>query len=309
MLTHPNDSSSLKLIDFGLSKINSEMLEMRTKAGTPYYIAPEVIAGHYGKECDVWSLGVMLYVMIAGYPPFFGSDDKIIISKVKACDFDYDSEEWEGITELCKDLINRMLVVDPTQRLTMEAVLSHPWLTTNREQLPDTPFNLQQLREFTRSSHLKKSVLLVMASQCSEREITQLREKFNKIDANHDGTITYDELQLALTEQGMTESEIQETWNGIDVDKSGTISYSEFIASMLEQNHYLQEEKLRAAFAVFDSDGSGKISHAELQTILASQDEIDPSLLQTIINQVDENNDGEIDFEEFKTMMDSLKKL
>jgi calcium-dependent protein kinase len=120
MLTNVRDSSSIKLIDFGLSKINEDHKEMKTKAGTPYYIAPEILSGTYSKECDVWSLGVILYILLSGYPPFFGSTDNIIINKVKSRDFDYDSEEWENVTPLCKDLIDKMLVVDPANRLTME---------------------------------------------------------------------------------------------------------------------------------------------------------------------------------------------
>mgnify|MGYP000202494619 CR=1 FL=1 len=120
MLTNVRDSSSIKLIDFGLSKINEDHKEMKTKAGTPYYIAPEILTGTYTKECDVWSLGVILYILLCGYPPFYGSTDNIIINKVKSRDFDYDSEEWENVTPLCKDLIDKMLVVDPANRLTME---------------------------------------------------------------------------------------------------------------------------------------------------------------------------------------------
>jgi calcium-dependent protein kinase len=124
--------SDLKIIDFGLSKIvrninYSEMNthskrvkkldKMNTRAGTPNYISPEVLAGNYGVECDLWSAGCILYVLLCGYPPFYGDDDMEVLQMVAKGKFDFDGEEWEEISKEAKDLIKK-LICKPERRLS-----------------------------------------------------------------------------------------------------------------------------------------------------------------------------------------------
>jgi len=117
-----DDASDLKVIDFGLSKILDQgskavLQRMKTKAGTPYYISPEVLTGNYDISCDMWSAGCILYILLCGYPPFYGDDDQEILKMVKKGDFDFDGEEWDEVSEDAKDLI-RKLVCKPERRLT-----------------------------------------------------------------------------------------------------------------------------------------------------------------------------------------------
>lgn len=124
-----DDSSDLKIIDFGLSKImnGGKLQRMKTRAGTPYYISPEVLAGNYDLSCDLWSAGVMLYAMLCGYPPFYGEEKEDILDMVKKQVFDYDGEEWDKISADAKDLVSKLLVKDD-QRLTAEEALQHQWM-------------------------------------------------------------------------------------------------------------------------------------------------------------------------------------
>jgi len=121
-----DDSSDIKVIDFGLSKIldhsTKGLQRMKTKAGTPYYISPEVLTGNYDKSCDMWSAGCILYILLCGYPPFYGDDDQEILRAVKKGAFDFDGEEWEEVSSEAKDLIKK-LICKPERRLTaMEAL-------------------------------------------------------------------------------------------------------------------------------------------------------------------------------------------
>jgi calcium-dependent protein kinase len=135
--------SDLKIIDFGLSKIlksnnkfdvsNStgsakvkNLERMQTRAGTPNYISPEVLAGNYGVECDLWSAGCILYILLCGYPPFYGDDDLEILQMVQKGKFDFDGEEWEEISKEAKDLIKK-LICKPEKRLSAEEALQHKW--------------------------------------------------------------------------------------------------------------------------------------------------------------------------------------
>ena len=133
--------SDLKIIDFGLSKIIRNQAgdsyadgksriknldRMNTRAGTPNYISPEVLAGNYGVECDMWSAGCILYILLCGYPPFYGDDDREILEMVAKGKFDFDGEEWDEISKEAKDLIKK-LICKPEKRLTAQEALEHKW--------------------------------------------------------------------------------------------------------------------------------------------------------------------------------------
>ena len=120
------DQGSVRLIDFGLSKA-SRTQKLTEMAGTPYYMAPEVLKGSYMAEADIWSLGVLLYCLVSGYLPFQGGSAKEVFSKIKAADFHFDHQEFETISKECKDLITKLLEKDPKKRLTGINALAHPW--------------------------------------------------------------------------------------------------------------------------------------------------------------------------------------
>jgi len=265
------DDSPLKVIDFGLSKISQANNVMTTRAGTPYYIAPEVLQGKYDQSCDIWSAGVILYILLCGYPPFYGDSDRQILESVKKGKFAFDGEEWDGVSKEAKDLITKMITL-PTKRLTAAQVLEHPWMKLgNQYNKTKLSMNLGQLRNFINASKLQKAVLTCMASQLSEFEIMDLRKVFLALDKNGDGTITLDELKEGLAKlPDIKANEIQQIMNSIDTDKSGKIDYTEFLAATMETNLYLKEEKLFMAFKMFDKDGNGKISAQELKEVLGS---------------------------------------
>ena len=99
---------------------------MKTRAGTPYYISPEVLAGNYDKSCDIWSAGCILYIFLCGYPPFAGDDDQDILRAVQKGKFTFDEEEWGEISKEAKDLIKKM-ISKPERRLSAQEVLDHAW--------------------------------------------------------------------------------------------------------------------------------------------------------------------------------------
>ena len=133
-MNDPSENSEVKLIDFGLSKRFSEeetVEKMHTVVGTPYYVAPEVLKGNYDKSCDIWSLGVILFVFLCGYPPFEGDNNKEIFRNVLKQKLTFDPAEWNTISDSAKDLVTKMLAKDPAQRITAQQCLEHPWFTSN----------------------------------------------------------------------------------------------------------------------------------------------------------------------------------
>lgn len=108
---------SIKLIDFGLSKV-AHIKDLKSIVGSPYYIAPEVLSGAYGLECDIWSLGVILFTMLSGMVPFNGSSVSEIFDKIQIGSYSFSGIEWNMVSEEAKDLITGMLKIDITDRLT-----------------------------------------------------------------------------------------------------------------------------------------------------------------------------------------------
>lgn len=305
------ESSDIKIIDFGLSKIFDPTTQgyslMQTGCGTPYYISPEVLTHNYNHMCDMWSAGCILYVLLCGYPPFFGDDDREIIEAVRLGEFDFDGEEWEDVSVEAKDLISR-LISKPEVRLSANEALKHPWVKTlakNSKKEKLNKMDMVHLKKFQNHQKMKQVAITFIATQVSSKDIDHLKKVFESIDKNGDGNITLKELKDGLNDV-KNKDELIAIMEGADTDGSGTINYTEFIAATMEQNTYLREENLRNAFKMFDKDGSGKISIDEMKQALGADLEgqiEEDDAWQDLINEVDIDGDGEIDFEEFITMM------
>jgi calcium-dependent protein kinase len=298
--------SKLKLIDFGLAKSVSGQKQMTTKTGTCYYVSPEVLRGPYTQKCDMWSLGVILYMMLSGYPPFDGENDREILDAVKHGPLAFDEAVWETISVDAKDLISHLLDRDPETRYSAQETLRHPWITSFINS-PETPavIDASQLKTYQHSVKLRKAVLTYMATQCSSEEIAELINMFVKLDKNRDGTLSLSDVEAALSYTDLSLSDLEAMINAIDTDGSGNIDLTEFIAAMMSKRIYMSQEKLWNAFKRFDVKASGKITADGLKEVLDREDLVtDPNYFTEMIREADINGDGTIDFEEFVQMMD-----
>eukprot|EP01133_Synstelium_polycarpum_P016846 gene16846-20030_t len=130
LLKSASSDLDVAIADFGLSKIIGQQAMMQTACGTPSYVAPEVLnATGYDKEVDMWSIGVITYILLCGFPPFYGDTIPEIFEFIMEANFDYPSDYWDHISAEAKDFINHLLVVDVTKRLSAADALKHPWLT------------------------------------------------------------------------------------------------------------------------------------------------------------------------------------
>ena len=154
-------SGEIKLIDFGLSKIQEGNKKLKTIAGTPYYMAPEVLDGKYDTKCDTWSLGVLLYVFMSGYLPFQGDNRNDVFNKISNGQYHFNHPEFKDCSPQVIDLINKLLQTDPKERLSASQALSHPWFTTAHEQTSKVinPNVLMRLKSFKGTSKLKKAAM------------------------------------------------------------------------------------------------------------------------------------------------------
>ncbi|XP_062114243.1 calcium-dependent protein kinase 1-like [Humulus lupulus] len=180
--------------------------------GSPYYVAPEVLRKRYGPEADVWSAGVILYILLSGVPPFWAESEQGIFEEVLHGDLDFSTDPWPSISEGAKDLVRKMLIQDPKRRISAHDVLCHPWVQVGGV-APDKPLDsaiLSRLKQFSAMNKLKKMSIRVIAESLSEEEIAGLKEMFKMIDTDSSGQITFEELKAGLKRFGanLKESEI-----------------------------------------------------------------------------------------------------
>lgn len=309
LLSSKNEGAMLKATDFGLSVFIEEGKVYRDIVGSAYYVAPEVLRRSYGKEIDIWSAGVILYILLSGVPPFWAETEKGIFDAILEGVIDFESDPWPSISNSAKDLVRRMLTQDPKKRITSVQVLDHPWIREDGE-ASDKPIDsavLSRMKQFRAMNKLKKLALKVIAESLSEEEIKGLKAMFVNMDTDKSGSITYEELKTGLARLGskLSEVEVKQLMEAADVDGNGTIDYIEFITATMHRHKLERDEHLYKAFRHFDKDNSGYITMDELEAAMKEYGMGDEDTIKEIISEVDTDNDGKINYEEFCTMMRS----
>ncbi|CAD7698109.1 unnamed protein product [Ostreobium quekettii] len=306
LLVDGGDEPMLKAIDFGLSVFFQEGEVLEHIVGSPYYVAPEVLQKHHGKELDIWSCGVILYILLSGTPPFNGRTEAQIFDSILKGSLDLESGPWPRISKGAKDCVQLMLCREPRERASASELLQHPWLkedgTASEEPLDHSI--VSRIQHFSAMNKLKKEAFKVIATCMPKEEIEGLKRMFHEIDADNSGTITVDELRKGLHNKGefLPESELQRLMDDMDVDGNGVVDYNEFLAATLNLRGLQNDEKLMMAFKHFDTDNSGYITHDELIEGLRETGSSEDSVRQ-ILAEVDKDDDGRIDYEEFCAMM------
>ena len=304
---------TIKIIDFGTSgKLkNGEMFNLTV--GTPLYVSPEVLKNKYNEKCDIWSCGVIMYMMLCGEPPFKGDNDEEIYRSVKEGKFTYDNEKWDQISNDAKDLINHLLIKDINKRYSAKKALIHPWITKHRRTTNLDKKKLSEivvnLRNYSAKLKLQQLTLAYIVHNLTSKEDCEfLREVFLFFDESGSGKLTKDQLikglnnVLSLEE---AEKEVNRLMSIIDVDGNGFIEYEEFLRAGLNKEKIITKENLKTSFKLFDINGRGKINAEELGMVLGQGDDNkDKNIWKELIDEADINKDGEINFEDFKTIME-----
>ena len=313
-----NGNYQIKLIDFGTAKIFKPGKKMNKFIGTSYYIAPEVLKERYDEKCDVWSCGVILFILLCGYPPFNGNTNVDIFHAIQNQNPIFGGEEWEDITPEAKELIKLMLKKNPSERLTAEMCLRHKWFKMlndmDRNKQHNKNFKQIQLNaiahmsQFVNENRFKQAVLQFISTQFNiQKEEGDLRDLFKSMDVSGTGQLTKDEFSQKLIElygENDGKEMASNIFNSLDLDGSGKISYDEFLSAMISSKKVVTEERLEKAFKMFDKDNSGKLSVKEIKNVFGGTE----AQWKQVIDEVDLNNDGEVDFGEFKIMMINMNK-
>ncbi|WJX95452.1 Calcium-dependent protein kinase 10 [Trifolium repens] len=308
LFANKKENSLLKAIDFGLSVFFKPGERFSEIVGSPYYMAPEVLKRNYGPEVDIWSAGVILYILLCGVPPFWAETEQGVALAILRGVIDFKREPWPQISDSAKSLVRQMLEPDPKKRLTAEQVLEHPWLQ-NAKKASNVPLGdivRTRLKQFSLMNRFKKRALRVIAEHLSLEEVEIIKDMFTLMDTDKDGSITYEELKAGLRKVGsqLAEPEIKLLMDVADVDGNGVLDYGEFVAVTIHLQRMENDEHFRKAFKFFDIDASEYIELSELEAALADDlGETDSNVLNEIMREVDTDKDGRISYEEFVAMM------
>ncbi|CAN6317209.1 unnamed protein product [Urochloa humidicola] len=303
-----SEDAQLKAIDFGLSVFFRPGERFTEIVGSPYYMAPEVLRRNYGPEVDIWSAGVILYILLCGVPPFWAETEQGVARAILRGSLDLQREPWPRISESAKSLVRQMLQMDPRKRPTAQQVLEHPWVQ-NARRAPNVPLGdvvRARLQQFSAMNKLKKKAMRVIAEHLSVEEVEVIRDMFALMDVDGDGRVTLQELKAGLKKVGskLAEPEMELLMEAADVNGNGYLDYGEFVAITIHLQRLSNDAHLRTAFLFFDKDSSGYIERAELADALADESgHTDEAALNNVLREVDTDKDGRISFDEFVAMM------
>ncbi|CAD8200199.1 unnamed protein product [Paramecium octaurelia] len=307
-----HQGANLKIIDFGASVKIENSEKLNKKIGTPFYVAPEVLYGSYDEKCDIWSIGVILYVLLCGYPPFFAQNEAQVLAKVKKGTYQFDSQDWAKVSLQAKDLIRRMLFFNPSQRISANDALQHQWITNNKSKGQLNNLSLKKLQDFDSKNKLKYAILQFITVQViTSQEKDELMKNFQEIDKNGDGTVSKEELlnayiKLYKGDQLAAQQIVDDLFPHLDANGSGKVDFSEFITASINKDRSLSKRKIEQSFKLFDLDGNGLITKTEINQLFG--DEIDDNMWKEILNECDANQDGMISLGEFINLLESKFK-
>ncbi|WOL11275.1 calcium-dependent protein kinase 29-like [Canna indica] len=306
LFVNSSENSPMKVIDFGLSANYEPGDQFSEIVGSPYYMAPELLKRNYGPEVDIWSAGVILYIVLCGVPPFWSETDEGVARAIAKSQLKFKKEPWPKISENAKDLVRRMLDPNPRTRLTAQQVLEHPWLQ-DASAAPNIPLGAavkSRLQQFSLMNKFKKKALLVVTEQLPVEEVASFKQMFSMMDTNKNGKLTLEELKkgLDLLGQEVPELDAQLLMEAADIDGKGTVDCEEFVTVSLHLKRISSEEHLPKAFNYFDKDHSGFIEVEELREALG-ENGADEQVIMEIISDIDKDKDGRISYQEFETMM------
>ncbi|XP_010550381.1 PREDICTED: CDPK-related kinase 5 isoform X2 [Tarenaya hassleriana] len=301
LFTSKEENSQLKAIDFGLSDYVRPDERLNDIVGSAYYVAPEVLHRSYSTEADIWSVGVIVYILLCGSRPFWARTESGIFRAVLKADPSFDEPPWPSLSSEARDFVKRMLNKDPRKRLTAAQALSHPWIkNSNDVKVPLDVLVFKLMRVYLRSSSLRKAALRALSKTLTVDELYYLREQFALLEPSKNGTISLDSIKAALVKNAtdaMKDSRISEFLAQLSALQYRRMDFEEFCAAALSI-HQLEalerwEQHARCAYELFEKEGNRPIMIDEL----ASELGLGPSVpVHAVLHDWIRHTDGKLSF-------------
>ena len=317
----------VKLVDFGCAKMkkkNDENKKLSGIIGTAYYCSPEVVKNKYDFECDEWSCGVMMYILLSGIPPFNGETEKEIFKNVLYETPDLDVPELMHVSNCCKNLILKLLEKDPNKRITSAEALNHDFFTRginignlltgkeNENQIILKNFAKSKSKRFggneKKNSKFKDAVIAYITLNFTDKEqmkkANEIYRQLSLDDENHIITKKAFHENMKKTFDQLTQEEIEQLFNDLDDNNNEEIEYHELIKGLSDQKYLLNEKNLKEAFNFFDNDSSGDISWNEIANVIFGGKYIPENIITQFLEDIGQKDlNLKINFQEFKRIM------
>ena len=307
-----NNFVQIKVCDFGTSLMFNRGEVQDELVGSIYYIAPEVLKKKYNSKCDLWSCGVIMYILLTGVPPFGGSNNRIIVEKILK--HDYDKTLLNKRCKACKELISLLLERNISKRIRADEALKHKWFQIYKskeirvEVDPKVIENcIINLKKYKKSSEIQEVALLYLVHNNPDlKEVDDACKIFGLIDKNGNGKINKEELFNGLSDiyqSDKLQQDVDEIFKNLDVNNDLYLETEEFVRAAIDKSIFLTEKSLKFAFNFFDKTNKGEITVNDLINIL-SGDDVSKEEMERVREMVGKiSPDEKIRFEEFCEIM------
>ncbi|XP_059282246.1 CDPK-related protein kinase-like isoform X2 [Lycium ferocissimum] len=303
-----DENAQLKAIDFGLSDFVKPDERLNDIVGSAYYVAPEVLHRSYSTEADVWSIGVIAYILLCGSRPFWARTESGIFRAVLKADPGFDEQPWPTLSSEAKDFVKRLLNKDPRKRMTAAQALGHPWIKNSHDiEVPLDILIFKLMKTYMHSSALRKAALRALSKTLTVDELVHLKQQFALLEPNKTGTINLDNIKAALMKNAtdaMKEARIHDFVASLNALQYRRMDFEEFCAAALSvyQLEALDqwEQHARCAYEIFEKDGNRAIMIEEL----ASELGLGPSVpVHAVLHDWIRHTDGKLSFLGFAKLL------
>ncbi|CAI2359850.1 unnamed protein product [Moneuplotes crassus] len=260
------------LIDFGLSNVFSKKKILRSACGTPSFMSPETITGSYNEKCDVWSFGILMYLLLTGRLPFSGETPRDLLSEALSCQLQLESSLWEDISKDAKNLIKKIISTDVKERYSIQKVLEHPWFDQVRDDSTEDSHSeaelrvLETLAGFTTENKFTKACMRVIASITKMPQDPAISQEFSKIDEKQNAIISKEELRNAFDKKALSlsDKEINAIIGDLNYSGEQHINYTEFCTASMDKYEVLSPKNCKTLFNYFDTDKDGVVTQKDI---------------------------------------------
>mmetsp|Transcript_5076 Transcript_5076/g.11879 ORF Transcript_5076/g.11879 Transcript_5076/m.11879 type:complete len:508 (-) Transcript_5076:324-1847(-) len=300
----PVDRTPMKLIDFGLAQKVDPGTVLTSQKGSQYYIAPEVLKRSYGLECDLWSCGVVMFILLSGYPPFYGPDEESTYVEIRKGNLKFRSDYWGHISQAAKDLIGKLCCKDVATRLNAKQAVEDQWVQqySKSPNCEFTTVDFDRLYSFYEPSRcrLAQTALQVIVLRLSELDVKPMKDLFLTLDADGDGYITFTEISAAV-QKNLSDPPPEAKMTTLKTALQGhKMTYTEFLAATMDKAKFVKENTIKAAFLVFDRNSRGKFQAEDLQVVFGPESETVASDAQAVLGA---DNGSPIDMAGFSKLL------
>lgn len=308
-----SEESPIKIIDFGLSRhkdANEAM--MKTKVGTPYYVAPEVLRREYNEACDIWSIGVITYILLCGYPPFYGDNDAEIFNSVRIGHFNFPSPEWDEISDSAKNFVTLLLQVSAELRPMALAAMDHSWITKHaptkaedhKKILSRQSARGSVFQKYLGMQKLKKAALVTIAQNLTHEEVGSLEDVFRQVDTRGNGRMSLTDFHDSILREKLPmviQAELVAMKEQLSLSDDDTLNWRAFLAATVDKNLVMREDKIRYAFDHFvHGENKDYLTLADFDSIFEGDVQG-----REVFKFLDTNGDGKVLFEDFRRAMEA----